>query len=374
MGLEARQCLELMNACKIGDKVLDERMPVQVVLPLLAAGLATMAAYDSTSSSDSPDSLDISALIALAPSPPAIKYAGSFLSTVVRHCVQVTRADDGFSLMQTIFAYLDNAPVQAGQHVNGRSVLHKIKVAAAFSLCDDSCRPDKLEWAMSVNQTLSPAKDATLITTPARIASIHNDGYRWEEGISEWIKRTPTASKLESVHSPTQDSKCNSIATPLLISIPDRRVQHLSNTTAKEEGAGRDSELAKMLMNSSGRTTRPRTRHEPAIGTGTDLLASSLRPLALNTFQNIEVSSEDDLDELSIPDAPLHRDWSQQEGASLEQPRPRRQKPIVCMTGLCRGARPKQICTEETPTWIKKRTSLGLKVDAEGMVDELALQ
>ena len=361
----------------------NEQMSGQVILPLVAASLAAMVAHDRSSTRVS-DSLYVSTLVALAPSPSAIKSAGSFLSAIARHCAQVTGSNDGFSFMETIFEHLDGALASAGQKAMDRNVIHNIKAAAAFCLCDDSCQPEKLEWAMKVGQTIGQAQDARFIETPGRATLHYDNGYKWEEGISEWIKRTPVALKPDSASSLGSGNKSNSIVKPLPMTDANQALQLLSNVSSRQEGAGSEPE-ATITAYGTGQTEMPYDRLETMTNATSDSIELDIesgnvpqvslpQPRASDVFQMAESGNEQDLDELSTPDESLRHGASQLQCAGLQQQWCRRQRPGRCKTGADQDTKRRRVPPEEEPTWIKKRTSLGLKLKAQDLEDELGSQ
>ena len=187
MGLEARQYLRLRDAKEDRGTSKD----AQMILPLLAAGLATLIANDNATPIESSVLVDVFAMIELVPGRAAIDSAGSFLSKVALRCAQASHAETEFCMILDIFNHLDNARETCGKDIKARKVIADIKVTAASDLCHKSSQPDRQEWAIRISEAVNLEKVASTTGTPPCKRVQHERGYKWEEGISEWVERTP---------------------------------------------------------------------------------------------------------------------------------------------------------------------------------------
>ncbi|KAG8534191.1 uncharacterized protein KY384_001035 [Bacidia gigantensis] len=79
-----------------------------------------------------------------------------------------------------------------------RRILGDILVAASFGFAETTDQPAHMEWALGIEADVcgkpqdSPAR--TLVKTPAKAENRRKGAYRWEEGICEWIAKTPIVS------------------------------------------------------------------------------------------------------------------------------------------------------------------------------------
>ena len=83
---------------------------------------------------------------------------------------------------------------------HSRHLLRKVIVDAAFEFADETKNQRYLDWALELEESIyendSTAAPQAEDRTPLRPKARNTAGYRWEEGISEWIARTPAAKFL----------------------------------------------------------------------------------------------------------------------------------------------------------------------------------
>lgn len=122
--------------------------------------------------------------------------AGSFMCNVAECCGRVT-AKDPYEHLHYIMKRLGSRIVIHSEHAALRVTYNAACVAAAFGLAEKSGLPKHMERALSLDQRLqgNNAEHAfrTPGTTPAQRRYPRN-GFRWEEGISEWVAQTPVGS------------------------------------------------------------------------------------------------------------------------------------------------------------------------------------
>ena len=118
----------------------------------------------------------------------------SFLCAVA-HCSERNGGKTEFEYIQSIVETL----LQLSQHSGcNRSALRSINTLimdAAFDFAEKTSRQEHLNWALEVEETVEMELAATNSqqqnATPARLTQRKCSGFRWEEGISEWVARTP---------------------------------------------------------------------------------------------------------------------------------------------------------------------------------------
>ena len=81
------------------------------------------------------------------------------------------------------------------EDASSRQLLRKIFVDAAFEFADETKNQRHLDWALELEETLHDDDEKSIRQvegrTPLQPNTRNATGYRWEEGISEWIARTP---------------------------------------------------------------------------------------------------------------------------------------------------------------------------------------
>ena len=358
-----------------------------MILPLLAAGLATSIVSEDPSTCGSTVPVDISSIVEIDPSQSAFNRAGSFLSKVVRHCTQAMGAENEFIIMQDILSHLDEAREATGRTAEFRNVINNIKIAAAFGLCHDSTRPDRQEWAMNISQAASLDKVSSATGTPVRNIARFDNGYRWEEGISEWIEKTPVPLVLEHVEfsdedgedclqddSPTKPWKRARLGTekqPFGSALPEatKKAAKTPMPRLKEhDGSDEKSRIESLVasINAICDTNQPSPQLE-------DATQAKAPPLpVLRTSQTANPNNEGDLDELSAPDQPIHQATNENEKPTQMQARLKRQRSTIGITD--QAPKRTKMSGRHPLSWAQSQSSLRLEQQAqevEGGEDEL---
>ena len=133
-----------------------------------------------------------------------ISLLGLFTFRVVEFCEQLNSAI-AFDMLKSLMDSATQLIMRSSCGPRNRSLLQKLAVSSAFAFCEASKQPCHLEWALGIEEKifgkdcLSPERST--LRTPARAVGKPRIGYRWEEGICEWITRTPvsTISQLKPV-------------------------------------------------------------------------------------------------------------------------------------------------------------------------------
>ena len=84
---------------------------------------------------------------------------------------------------------------------DSRYLLRKILIEAAFEFADETKKQRHMDWALELEETIFD-NDGSMAPqaenrTPMQHKTRNATGWRWEEGISEWIARTPGARFLQ---------------------------------------------------------------------------------------------------------------------------------------------------------------------------------
>lgn len=238
MALEIRQTLELSSVASSANR--GWSVPARSLrLPLLSAGLVSLASRK-TGSDISPNEMhDLAILSSLPSSKETLSNAGLFLGDVAR-CCDEAGVGDGFSFVQDMVQDLISIAMSATHDKSTRKFCGGIAHSAAFAFSEDTGQPKHLDWALDIESSITRMVDdlPKLIVdwTPARSVLRTNSGYKWEEGICEWIAKTPALLKRrptiaeDSYHggnygragvtTTMQTSPCLSAISP---SVPDQR-------------------------------------------------------------------------------------------------------------------------------------------------------
>ena len=192
MALEAQQSLEIVsNATVSTASIVDRRA---LILPLLADAIVTTVSDKSRLKESSAASLDILTLSGLPLEESLVDEAGSFMCMIALFYGQAT-CSDGFEFLKHAIERLATRSKSAAASRPMQSLLDRLIMAAAFAFSQDSNQPSHLDWALNLEQATCVKGEATprpsLEQTPARAIAQARNGYKWEEGICEWIAKTP---------------------------------------------------------------------------------------------------------------------------------------------------------------------------------------
>ena len=224
LGIQVRQALELVtyNAdSRHTSNLILERLH----LSLMAAAMVGMS-HNGSIEQRCPSTFEHFTTLAEIPNRgQTFSSAGSFLCAVAR-CCATARSDDAFSFIQAMVDNLTRFSKSGSCDQATRRLLGQTALAAAFEFAESTSQPSHLNWALKVelaaSGTVNAPSQPSFEKTPARGLKQSRNGYRWEEGICEWIAKTPALvirdlSRLESNSSQVDDAA----ETPVL-EIPQR--------------------------------------------------------------------------------------------------------------------------------------------------------
>lgn len=319
--LEIRQVLEMAHVTSYANRTWT--LPAESLsLPLLAAGLVWIASRRAGTKISPNEVLDLATLASLPSGKASLANAGSFLGQVARCCDQAG-SGDGFHFVQVLVQDLISIATSNIYDKPTRTFCGGIAHAAAFAFSEDTGQPKHLDWALDVESTITRTVDDSpsivVDKTPARALMRSRSGYKWEEGICEWIAKTP----VSALQRPTaiEDVECNSpyreapkltLVSPLQSGIlpcaTDRRL-----TRPKRRGEGKgvscDHREIKKVKGSCGNTSSlekllfirvsprpqkiPRPHSLPQVNAGDELdelctpESSREKPIALREISNL---------------------------------------------------------------------------------------
>ena len=267
MALEIRQTLELSNIVSAKRRW---SVPARSLrLPLLSAGLVSLASRKASSDVSPNQMYDLIILSSLPSSKETLSNAGLFLGDVAR-CCDGAGAGDGFSFVQDMVQNLISIAMSATYDKSARSFCGGLAHGAAFAYAEETGQPKHLDWALdietSITRTIDDLPKLIVDWTPARSVLRTNSGYKWEDGICEWIAKTPALMKQrpttaeDSYHgglhrrarvtTTMQKSPCRSATSP---SVPNQRSPRPKRGLGGR-GASSDSIAMENVKESCGRS------------------------------------------------------------------------------------------------------------------------
>ena len=365
MALEIRQTLELSNIVSSANRRWS--VPAESLrLPLLSAGLVSLASRKAGSDVSPNEMHDLAMLSSLPSSKETLRNAGLFLGDVAR-CCNEAGVGDGFSFVQDMVQDLVSIATSATHDQSTRKFCGGLAHSAAFAFSEDTGQPKHLDWALdiesSITRTIDDLPKPIVDWTPARSVLRTNSGYKWEEGICEWIAKTPALMKQQpttaedshhsgnygrtGVTTTMQTSPCRSAISPCVPNLrPPRPKRGLGG-----RGASSDSSETKHVKGDCGNSSsfekllfiRVSPRPQKAV-----------RPQCLG-----KVEARNDLDKLLARGSRQKRHVALQEipnppsGSKRTSPCPNHDNQVVGSCGL--NIRPTkrhrldtQLCSEDT--------------------------
>ena len=195
IALEIRQALELAILSSHANDLWPVP-PNQLCQPLLSAGLVSIASRKAGTEFSPDGVIDLVTLASLPSSKDLVYDAGSFLCEVAR-CCDERQMGDGFGFVQATVQDLISIATSNTYDKPTRNFCSSIAHATAFAFSEDSGQPKHLNWALDIEGTITRTVDGSpnvvVDKTPARGIMRNKSGYKWEEGICEWIAKTPAS-------------------------------------------------------------------------------------------------------------------------------------------------------------------------------------
>ena len=313
MALEIRKVLELANIAfhinrswSISAEALH--------LPLLSAGLVSASSRKADTEISAGEVIDLAALASLPFSQELVCNSGSFLCEVAR-CCEEANSGDGFRLVQIMVQDLISIAMSESYERSTRRFCSGIAHAAAFAFSENTGEAKHLNWALEIEGTIARLRDDSpkmvLDKTPARAVMRDKSGYKWEEGICEWIAKTPAlalqrATAIEDIDRDVTYGKARKLTLVQALSprsgVPQRNVNpQLPRPKRRREGRGAFCDFGTI-----GKVTRSCNN----LDSSAELLFVRVSPMRQKPPQAPWLAKADmanDLDELSEPASPGHK-------------------------------------------------------------------
>ena len=189
LGLEVCQSLEIAS-CNSDTLYAPALLLERLRLPLFAAVMSKMVYKKPTEQLLLDQRTEFTSLAGLPTSNEYLGCAGGFLCTIAR-CYARAKHVDAFHIIQAMVNHLVASSTSKVHDKAIKKFCGRLALAAAFAFSEDTSQPDHLNWALDIELAISgeinsPSK-SMLEKTPARGIIQCKNGYRWEEGICEWI-------------------------------------------------------------------------------------------------------------------------------------------------------------------------------------------
>lgn len=241
--LQAFEVNEFETNC--GKASLLPRHHDRLYLPLLAAGIVLATAGKKEHKLDQGIYQHLGLLKCLEVSRDFVDTAASFLCTIVNCCGQAGSGDTFYHIQEIISLLTPHNISCSGSNFQIRRLFEQIAINAAARFSKATSLPKHLSWALDLESTLNCVRIGQERQTPIRPSERKlKNGFRWEEGICEWVAGTP--------YIPTPKPKGVGISAPILLS-PERRTNLLScfypTPSPSIEG---EASLSPTLVRSSG--------------------------------------------------------------------------------------------------------------------------
>lgn len=180
--------------------------------------------------------------------------AASFLCTVADCCGRAT-SDDGFQYIQNIIQVLVDLYTSCDCELAMRVFVGNIAASAAIQYSRSTSLPKHLSWALEIESLFNRLRVGMDGQTPCKKPGTSfvktKLGYRWEEGICEWVAGTPIVSipkfavnKDQDITSPSLGLDDNLSSAPTLISSPAKAPTYLAQIPANSPRINNQAVLA----------------------------------------------------------------------------------------------------------------------------------
>ena len=204
LAVVARRCFELESYSI--DLPCTRGIDFEVIfLCLLAADISSLVSRETPSLNLLGDCTSLRGISAFQISTATIAEAASFIYSIAR-CYAQASSKDAVDCLQERVNDLLTFVSSKKESKTMEGLCGRVALATAFALAEDTGHLNHLDWALEVEVALKKEvicpKAPSFDKTPIRGKRKDENLYRWEEGICEWIAKTPalllrTSSALE---------------------------------------------------------------------------------------------------------------------------------------------------------------------------------
>jgi hypothetical protein len=128
----------------------------------------------------------------------------------IARCCGRGASNSGFEHLQHLHGLLEMLPCDGES--NAKQIAGDVIVDSAFAFARQVPDRGHLEYAVSMEERYHMMKVGSAVDSPSKHGE-GRDGYRWEEGISEWVVATPAASSVKFASQrggySSEDSECD---------------------------------------------------------------------------------------------------------------------------------------------------------------------
>ena len=239
--------------------------------------------------------------------------AGLFLCNVAE-CYGRVAQKDPFKQLQDLIQRLGH---QAADHLlhyeSCGTILNAVYINAAFKLAERSGQPKHFEGALALEQRLPGRKGEeyafrTPGKPPAHYREESRSGFRWEEGICEWVAQSPeVAQKLQQEDSSGMMVVKASSPEENLIHLAQPTVQDSENPSEQSPCAKRNPVQEAQKCFNSMRSMRSDTLVPESGSAEAQSRPRRGRPRKMVAQKNKHVHDQDELQVTTTPHEPRHR-------------------------------------------------------------------
>ncbi|KAL8785098.1 MAG: hypothetical protein Q9195_008770 [Heterodermia aff. obscurata] len=238
--------------------------------------------------------------------------AGLFLCNVAE-CYGRVASKDPFKKLQDLIQHLGyRVAGHLLQDESCRAILNAVYINAAFKVAERSGQPKHLEGALALEQRLLGRKAEyafrTPGKTPAHCREESRSGFRWEEGICEWVAQSPeVAQKLQQEDSTGTMMVKASSPEEILVQLAHSVVQDPENPSEQSPCARQNHTQEAQKCFSSMRSIRPDTLIPVSEPVEAHSRPRRGRPRRMVGQKHKHVLDKDEVQGTTTPPEPRHR-------------------------------------------------------------------
>lgn len=237
-----------------------------------------------------------------------------FLCAVVRD-FERDSPDGAFERLQCLVHQLVEISTSHDVEPVARKLYGRIAANTALEFSEGTGQAKHLEWALDVEDSVdghdSKLASRTLAKTPARVTNKSANGYRWEEGLCEWIARTPALLVRNSgiVDETSGDSSSESDPTPAISACISQISPYEPHATRARWASGEAGYDYSSVRQNGAQIRAPWVAHRLLgnyAGRGSrsgNASKTGAQALRKRVFQEVYIDDDDDEDELSTPES-----------------------------------------------------------------------
>ncbi|MCJ1237460.1 hypothetical protein MMC14_005446 [Varicellaria rhodocarpa] len=191
--LEANHCYQL-TGYSTNSTLNNGDRPARLSIPLFAYGIDKIMSKVSKAGDTDMDTGWLEIIHDLNGQAPTLHVLSSF-SCSLAHCCGQAGPKEGFDYLQEIFGHLFDLSKSRDYSTAARGYIHRVAIDAAFEFAEGTKKRRHLDWVLELEESNEGDLSKSMLQTPKRIPAKVSlkptTGFRWEDGICEWVARTP---------------------------------------------------------------------------------------------------------------------------------------------------------------------------------------